>query len=77
LYKGKEVDRIKEQLGFYFIYDGVISEEDNFLSSSAIKEASVSFPGYQVYSYINRVDMPVKISSCGRRTAYMRKEIKF
>jgi hypothetical protein len=71
------VDLEQKQLKFYFIYDGEISEEDHLLATLAIQEASVSFPGYQVDSHIERNDFPNKMFAEGMRAAYLREEIKF
>ena len=71
------IDPEKKQLAWYFTYDENMSDEDVALATAAMKEASVSFPGYQVDSYIDKIDSSVKFNSRGKRAAYMREEFKF
>lgn len=62
------------ELGFYFFYDGEISQKNMDLANSAIREASNLFPGYSVVKRILRVDYPEKIPDLGERVPYARYE---
>lgn len=71
------VDPDKKCLRFQFVYDGAISDEDFALATAAIQEASVSFPGYEIDSRIERIDSPEETSAYGQQAAYWRREMEF
>jgi hypothetical protein len=68
------VNSDQKELEFRFIYDGNISEEEFELANSAIREASISFPGYRANTQIERVDSPQNFSANGKRAAYLRRD---
>jgi hypothetical protein len=70
------VNSDQKELEFRFIYDGNISEEEFELANSAIREASISFPSYQINTQIERIDSPQDFSANGKRAAYLRREVQ-
>ena len=67
------VDSIKNEVSYFFFYDGQITEEQRDLASCVINESSADFFDYMVNSHIIRLDYPQKIPFQGR-VAYLRKE---
>lgn len=65
-----DVNTEENDLCFYFEYDNPIADEDRNLANLAVQEASASFPGYTIHSYIQPVSEQTRK---GARTAYLRK----
>lgn len=72
------IDAEKKQLEFWFFYNGEITEEKRFLATAAIEEASVSFPGYERESHIERCDFDFRLPEIKDNkevhAAYLRRE---
>lgn len=66
-----DVNTDEKGLFFYFEYDCPISEDDRNLANSAVQEASASFRGYSIHSYIQPVGEATKK---GKRAVYLRRE---
>jgi hypothetical protein len=64
----------QKRLIYYFVYDGKISEEEYNLAHAAIKEASASFPDYEIDAHIDRIDFPNERSIHPCKAAYLRYE---
>jgi hypothetical protein len=69
-----KVDIEQKRLIYYFVYDGKISEEEHSLAHAAIKEASVSFPDYEIDEHIDRIDFPNERTIHPCKAAYLRYE---
>ncbi len=69
-----EINPIRNELGFYFIYDGEISELNFHLANQAITEAAAPFSGHIVKKQILRLDLPKRIPNWGTSCTYLRAE---
>jgi hypothetical protein len=68
------IDPDKKKLTAHFIYDGEISEKNFKLATAAIQESRGTFSGYNMDSFIERVDFPNEMSHRGNWLAYWRQE---
>jgi hypothetical protein len=71
------IDIAQKKLIPHFIYDGKVSEDDRNLAIAAIQESRISFPEYEIGSWVERLDFPSKISVHDARAAYYRQEFKY
>ncbi len=67
-------DPDKKKLTAHFIYDGEISELNYQLATAAIQDSRVSFPDYEMESFIERTDYPNEMRLHGQMLAYWRQE---
>jgi hypothetical protein len=74
---GVDADPNKKKLVAHFIYDGEISELNHQLANAAIQDSRISFPDYEMVSFIERVDYPSKMEHRGQWLAYWRQEWLF
>lgn len=63
-----------KKLTAHFIYDGEISDLNQQLASKAIHDSRISFPDYEMDSFIERIDYPSEMRFHGKWLAYCRQE---